>query len=108
MREREVVYAFYLFHLLLGALSLFLLVLQNLVGHDKRIGLVRLVLHLKEHFFTHHISLVFQQTLLVLAFSDLLKQLSVPLLVDLVDNLAQKVVVVGPIEMHSLREPVAH
>lgn len=108
MREREVVEAFNLFQLHFEALTLFLLILQNLVGHDERVGLVRLVFHLKEHLFPHHLPLEFQQTLLVLSIPNLFKKLAVPLLVDLVNNLAEKVVVVGSVEMHSLRKPIAH
>lgn len=98
MCEWEVIDSLNSLHSLLIALSLTLLVLQDLVGLDERVDFVNLVILLKLSLFLHLLALELQQTLLVRSIPNLISQLPVSLFVNLVDNLAEKVIVVGAIK----------
>ena len=106
--EREVINLFNSFHLQFVVLPLILLILQDLVGLDKGVRLVRLILHLEVALFRHLSPLVLKQVLLVFPFLKFLVQVAVLLLVDLVNDLAEQVVVVGSVELDLLGETVTH
>ena len=88
MSEGEVIDSLDRLHPQLVALTLTLLVLQDLVGLDKGINLVCLVFVLEEPLFMHLLALEFKKTLLIFSILDLVEELSIALLVDLIDNLA--------------------
>ena len=88
MSEGEVIDSLDRLHPQLVALSLTLLVLQDLISLDKGIDLVCLVFVLEEPLFMHLLALEFKQTLLIFSILDLVEELSVALLVDLIDDLA--------------------
>ena len=91
-----------LLHLVLVVLSLALLVKQDLIGSDKSICLVRLILKLILALFVHLLTLVLKQVLLVFAALDFVKELFVALLMDLIDNLSKKVIVVRSVKNNAL------
>ena len=102
MCEWEEVKALNLLHLVLVVLSLALLVKQDLIGSDKSICLVRLILKLILALFVHLLTLVLKQVLLVFAALDFVKELFVALLMDLIDNLSKKVIVVRSVKNNAL------
>ena len=104
MCEWEEVKALDLLHLVLVVLSLALLVKQDLIGSDKSICLVRLILKLILALFVHLLTLVLKQVLLVFAALDFVKELFVALLMDLIDNLSKKVIVVRSVKNYSFGE----
>ena len=67
VREREVVQSLHRLEPLFVLGPLLLLVFENLVGLDEGVGLVGLVSHLQQKLLAHHLALVVQQALLVLA-----------------------------------------
>lgn len=108
VREREVVNAVHGLELLFVVTALLLLVLENLISLDKCVSLVDFVLLLKVSLILHLLALETKQVLLIFALFELLVHFSVFFLVDLIDYLAQEVVVVRAIKDDALRESVAH
>ena len=104
MCEWEEIKTLDLLHLVLVVLSLALLVKQDLIGSDKSICLVRLILKLILALFVHLLTLVLKQVLLVFAALDFVKELFVALLMDLIDNLSKKVIVVRSVKNYSFGE----
>lgn len=100
--EREVADSLDRFHLDFIVRPLLLFILEDLVGLDESIGLVGLVSPLILTFIVHLLSLVLQETLLFLTIGDLAQKLAVTFLVDLVNDLAKKVIIVGAVEDNSL------
>ena len=92
--EWEVIHTLYCLHSQLVALPFALFIFQNLVGLNEGIHFVGLILLLIQPFFVHLFSLELQKALLVLTIPYLVNQLSVSLLVDLVDNLSKEIIVV--------------
>ena len=64
-----------------------------------------LILLLKHPLILHLLTLISQQVLLILAVIDLTLKLPVSLLVDLVDDLTEKVIILRSIKYNSLVEP---
>ena len=106
--EREVTDSFNRLHAQIIVRSFTLLVFQDLVGLDKRIDLVSLILLLVCPLFVHLLALKLQQALLIGAILDLIDELSVSFLMDLVNDLTQEVIVVRPVEDDSFIEAVVH
>ena len=110
--EREVIDSLDGFHADLVALPLRLLVFEDLVRLDKGVDLVCLVFLLELALLVHLLSLVFEQALLILPILDLVKQLSVLLLMDLINDFAEEVIVVRMVENYTLGEvlilPIVH
>ena len=102
MCEWEEIKTLDLLHLVLVVLSLALLVKQDLIGSDKSICLVRLILKLILALFVHLLTLVLKQVLLVFAALDFVEELFVALLMDLIDNLSKKVIVVRSVKNNAL------
>lgn len=94
VREGEVIDSFDGLHADLVALSLCLFILEDLIRLDKGVDLVCLVFLLKLTLLVHLLPLVFEQALLILPILDLVKQLSVLLLMDLIYDFAEEVIVV--------------
>ena len=94
VREGEVIDSFDGLHADLVALSLRLFILEDLIRLDKGVDLVCLVFLLKLALLVHLLPLVFEQALLILPILDLVKQLSVLLLMDLIYDFAEEVIVV--------------
>ena len=91
-------------HADLVPLPLGLLVLEDLVCLDKGIDLMCLVFLLELALLVHLLPLVFEQALLILPTPDLVKQLSVLLLMDLINDFAEEVIVVRMVENYTLGE----
>ena len=108
MSEWEVIDSLDRLQLDVIAESLMFLILQNLVGRDKGVCLVHLVLLLVSPLLVHLLTLVVEKVLLVVSLLELAVQLTVLLLVDLVNDLAKKVVVVRSVEVHLFVETVSH
>ena len=108
VREWEVVEPLDGLHFYLIRLSLILLILQNLVGLDKSIRLVDLVFVLIVALIVHLLALILQKSLLILSLFDLFDEFTVLFLVNLINDLAQKIIVVAPIKSDALGEPTAH
>ena len=106
--EGEVVEPLHLLQVLLLIGPLLLLVLQDLIGHDERVGFVRFVLGLVLELLAHQFALEFKKALLILALLNFLQQLTVALLMDLIDELTQHVFVVRSVKIHPFREAIAH
>lgn len=94
MSEWEVVNSFDSFHPLLVVVPFAFLVLKDLVGLDEGIDLVGLIFLLVLPFFVHLLTLELEQTLLVFSVPYLVNQLPVTFLMDLVNNLPKKVIVI--------------
>ena len=69
---------------------------------------MRLILGLIVELLLHELSLHVEQALLIFALLDLFEQLTVALLVDLVDDLPKHIVVVAAVEVDTLAEAVTH
>lgn len=108
MSEGEVIYFLDRFHPLLVIFPLIFLVLQDLIGLNKCVRLVRLVLHLKGVLLSHLRPLKLKQVLLVFPLLELFVQVSVLLFMDLIDDPAKQIIVVGAIELDLLSEAVSH
>ena len=104
VREGKVIDSFDGLHADFVALPLRLFVLEDLVRLDECVGLVRLVFLLEMAFLVHLLPLVFEQALLILPTLDLVKQLSVLLLMDLINDFAEEVIVVRMVENYTLGE----
>ena len=104
VREGEVIDSFDGLHADLVALSLCLFILEDLIRLDKGVDLVCLVFLLKLTLLVHLLPLVFEQALLILPILDLVKQLSVLLLMDLINDFAEEVIVVRVVENYTLGE----
>ena len=105
MGKGEVVDSLDCLHFILVFFTFVFLILQNLVCLDECIDLVSLILLLKHPLILHLLTLISQQVLLILAVIDLTLKLPVSLLVDLVDNLTEKVIILRSIKYNSLVEP---
>ena len=108
MSKRKVADSLDRFETLFIFFSLLFFVLENLVSHDESVGFVSLVLCLILKFLSHKLFLHVKQSLLVFTLLDLVKQLSVTLFVNLVNDLTKHVVVVASIEVYSLAKAVTH
>ena len=108
MSEREVAHSLNRLETLFIFFSLLFFVLENLVSHDESVGFVSLVLSLIHKLFLHELFLHIKQALLVFTLLDLVKQLSVTLFVNLVNDLAKHVIIVASIEVYSLAKAVTH
>ena len=108
MSKREVADSLNRLKTLFIFLSLLFFVFENLVSHDESVGFVSLVLCLILKFLSHKLFLHVKQSLLVFTLLDLVKQLSVTLFVNLVNDLAKHVIIVASIEVYSLAKAVTH
>lgn len=108
MGEWEVIDSLDGLHSLLVAMPFTFFVFKDLVRLDKRIDFVSLVLLLIQPFFVHLLALELKQALLVLPIPNLVNQLSIPLLMDLVNNLPEKVIVIRSVEDDPLVEASSH
>ena len=104
VREGEVIDSFDGLHADLVPLPLGLLVLEDLVCLDKGVDLVCLVFLFELALLVHLLPLVFEQALLIFPILDLVKQLSVLLLMDLINDFAEEVIVVRMVENYTLGE----
>ena len=108
MSKRKVADSLDRFETLFIFFSLLFFVFENLVSHDESVGFVSLVLCLILKFLSHKLFLHVKQSLLVFTLLDLVKQLSVTLFVNLVNDLAKHVIIVASIEVYSLAKAVTH
>ena len=108
MSKREVADSLNRLKTLFIFLSLLFFVFENLVSHNESVGFVSLVLCLILKFLSHKLFLHVKQSLLVFTLLDLVKQLSVTLFVNLVNDLAKHVIIVASIEVYSLAKAVTH
>ena len=108
MSKRKVADSLDRFETLFIFFSLLFFVFENLVSHDESVGFVSLVLCLIHKLFLHELFLHIKQALLVFTLLDLVKQLSVTLFVNLVNDLAKHVIIVASIEVYSLAKAVTH
>ena len=87
MGEWEVIDSLDRLQLDVVAVTLMFLILQNLVGRDKGVCLVHLVLLLVISLLVHLLTLVVEKVLFIVSLLELAVQLTVFLLVDLVNDL---------------------
>ena len=107
MGEREVGDLFAGLQIGFEVLLLRLFVLEQLVGHDKGVDFVSLVILLKLPLLLHERALELKMLLLILSFTDLLVQVSIALFMYLV-NESPKQVFLLHLEDNAFVEPVAH
>lgn len=92
--EGEVVDPLDSFHSQIVAYSLSFLVLENLVGLNESVNLVSLILLLELSLFVHLLTLKLEKALFIFPILDLVYELSVSLLMNLVDDLTKEVIIV--------------
>ena len=102
MSEREIIDSLDLLQFELIFMPLSLLILEDLIGHDKGVGLVCPIFSLINQLLAHQLTLVFKQALLVFTFLYLLKQLFVALFMDLVNDLTKHILIIRSVKVDAL------
>ena len=93
-------------HFQLLLLSTVLFVFQDLICHYEGVSFMNFVLLLKVSLFLHLLALKLKQALFIFLLLDSLKQISVFLLMNLPDDLAEEIIIVIVIEDNLLLETI--
>lgn len=106
--EWEIIDSLDRLHPLLIRVPFALLIFQDLIGLDKGIDLVCFILLLVDPLLMHLFPLELEKALLILPIANLIHELSVSLLMNLVDNLPEQIIVIGSIKNDFLVKSIAH